>query len=290
MVTLLASLWATIDYPEEDLAELSNAELCEKLEALETKISRLTATYRTGRAIQEGLNTVIVGKPNVGKSSLYNLLCCEDAAIVTDIAGTTRDLLTRTVALGDVTLRLTDTAGLRDTDDVVEQIGVSRTRESMENADLILAVFDGSSPLGEEDLDLLASLNGMDGIKIAIINKADLPLCDMQAVKDAIPHALLISAKDGDTTALASLVKDLFTDGTLTIGDSAIVWGARQYASLTQAQTLIHSTLSALRSGLAADVACSDLELALGELGAIDGRAVAEDVVSAIFSHFCVGK
>lgn len=290
MVSLLASLWATIDYPEEDLAELTNTELCEKLHALETKISRLTATYRTGRAIQEGIETAIVGKPNVGKSSLYNLLCCEDAAIVTDIAGTTRDLLTRTVALGDVTLKLTDTAGLRDTDDVVEQIGVSRTREKMENAELILAVFDGSSPLGEEDLDLLAALSEMQGTKIALINKADRPLADMQPIYDTIPHVLKISAKEGDSSELASLVKALFTDGTLTIGDTAIVSQGRQYASLKQAEVLVHSTLSALENGLPADVACSDLELALGAIGELDGRAVAEDVVSAIFSHFCVGK
>ncbi len=290
MVSLLGSLWAVIDYPEEDLAELTNEELCARLRALQGKITALCGTYRTGRAIQEGIETVIVGRPNVGKSSLYNLLCCEEAAIVTDVAGTTRDILTRTVALGDVTLRLCDTAGLRETEDSVERIGVARSRSRMEEAELIFAVFDGASPLTQEDLALIDTLKALDATVIAILNKADVGSLPMPEIYESFPHVLSLSAKEGDTVALTSLVQTLFMDGDIRIGDTAIVSQARQYAALKQAEALVESTLRALEAGLPADVACSDLELALGAIGKTDGRAVSEDVVANIFSHFCVGK
>ncbi len=290
LVTLLGSLWANIDYPEEDLAELTDDELQSRLSSLLEETDKLLRTYRTGRAIQEGIPTAIVGKPNVGKSSLYNLLCLEDVAIVTDIAGTTRDVLERTVPLGDVTLRLFDTAGIRDTADVVEQIGVMRTREKMESAELVLCVFDASLPLDEEDLSLIRDLAHTTATKIAILNKADLGLADMTTLYEKFPHHIVLSSKTGDTEALSHLVKRLFTDGDIHVGEDAILSGARQFASLSRARDLMASTYDALSMGLPADVACSDLELALGAIGELDGREVSEDVVHHIFSHFCVGK
>ena len=290
LVLLLSTLYAAIDYPEEDLAGLSNEELLLRLQTLEGKIFALCATYRTGRTITEGIATTICGKPNVGKSSLYNLLSCEDAAIVTDIAGTTRDVLERTVALGDITLRLSDTAGLRETQDVVARIGVERSLQKLEGSELIFAVFDGSSPLTQEDLELIAHLKGVTGTVIAIINKADLPRCDMQEVESAFEHTITMSCRESDSRTLESLVKDLFTDGSIRIGYDAIISSARQYAALTRAEELIKSTISALEAGLPADVASSDLELALSALSELDGRAVSESIVSSIFSHFCVGK
>lgn len=290
LVLLISTLYASIDYPEEDLAELTNEELVERLDALNAKISALSKTYNTGRTISEGIATVICGKPNVGKSSLYNLLCCEDVAIVTDIAGTTRDVLERTVALGDVTLRLCDTAGLRDTDDVVEQIGVERSRSKMEESELVFAVFDGSSPLTQEDLDLIDTLKGTPATVVAIINKCDLPQCDMGAIDNAFDTVLRLSCKESDPAPLRDAVTSLFVDGNIRVGYDAIISSARQFSALTRAQNLISSTISALKMGLPADVASSDLELALGALSELDGRAVSESIVSNIFSHFCVGK
>ncbi len=292
-VLLLSSLFATIDYPEEDLAELTDAELSVRLHKLLSDMDALLATYRTGRSVAEGISTVICGRPNVGKSSLYNLLCREDAAIVTDIAGTTRDVLERTVPLGDVLLCLCDTAGLHETADPVERLGVGRTRERMQNADLILAVFDASAPLTEEDLALIEDLSHASATVVACLNKTDLGHADMTAVCKAFPHTLSLSCKTEATTAtacLTSLLTTLFTDGSIRIGEDAILTGARQFAALRTAREDTAACLDAITRGIPADIAASELERALGALAELDGRAVSEEVVAGIFSHFCVGK
>ncbi len=289
-VLLLSSLFACIDYPEEDLAEFSNEELGTRLAKLLADMDKLLATYRTGRTVAEGIRTVLCGRPNVGKSSLYNLLCHEDAAIVTDVAGTTRDVLERCVPLGDMTLRLYDTAGLHETNDPVEKIGVERSRDQMQHADLILAVFDGSAPLEDEDFALLSTLKDCDAIALAILNKSDLGEADMTPVYEATPHVITLSAKKADISRLTDLITTLFTDGTIRIGEDAILTGARQFAALTNARNYTDSCCQALLSGIPADIACSELERALGALAELDGRMVSEEVVAGIFSHFCVGK
>ena len=290
LVLVMASLYATIDYPEEDLAQLSREDLTQRLTEAQRTMRALLATYKTGRTIAEGIPTVICGRPNVGKSSLYNLLCCEDAAIVTDVAGTTRDVLERTVALGDLTLHLSDTAGIHETEDLVERIGVERSRAKIEESQLVFAVFDASEALTDEDLRLIDALRGTSATVVAILNKWDLPHADMQAVKDAFSHVLTLSAKTGDTAPLALLVRDLFTDGAVQIGQDAILSNARQYASLATALEQLTYALEALAAGVPADVACGDLEAAIGSLSMLDGREVSQEVVDRIFSHFCVGK
>ncbi len=292
-VLLLSSLFACIDYPEEDLAELSDEELAMRLGALIDDMDRLLATYRTGRSVSEGISTVICGRPNVGKSSLYNLLCREDAAIVTDVAGTTRDVLERTVPLGDLLLRLCDTAGLHETSDPVEKIGVSRSRDRMKEADLILAVFDSSAPLNAEDNALIEMLTDTAATVVVCLNKTDLPHADMERLHTTFPHVLPLSARYGDSDAreaLTALLTRLFTDGNIRIGADAILTGARQFAALRTARECAAASLDTLTSGIPADIACSELERALGALSELDGRAVSEEVVAGIFSHFCVGK
>ncbi len=289
-VLLLSSLFACIDYPEEDLAELSNEELEGRLVKLLSDMDALLDTYRTGRTVAEGVRTVLCGRPNVGKSSLYNLLCHEDAAIVTDVAGTTRDVLEKSVSLGDILLRLYDTAGLHNTLDPVEKIGVERSRDRMREADLILAVFDGSSSLEKEDFELLSALKESVATTIAILNKSDLGEADMTPVRDAVSHVISLSAKASDITELTALIVTLFTDGSVRIGEDAILTGARQFAALTHAREYTASCLDALSGGIPADIACSELERALGALSELDGRMVSEEVVAGIFSHFCVGK
>ncbi len=292
-VMLLSSLFACIDYPEEDLAELSNEELAARLDGLLAEMDRLLATYRTGRSVSEGISTVICGRPNVGKSSLYNILCREDAAIVTDVAGTTRDVLERAIPLGDLLLRLCDTAGIRETSDPVEQIGVSRSRDRMNEADLILAVFDGSAPLTEEDNTLIEALQGTHATVVICLNKSDLGTADMHTLHSLFPHILTLSAKqeaESAREALTALLTQLFTDGSIRIGEDAILTGARQFAALRSARELTASAHDALTAGMPVDIACSELERALGALAELDGRAVTEEVVAGIFSHFCVGK
>lgn len=289
LVTLLASLYATIDYPEEDLASLSDAELVAALDRLTGEMSILLRTYRTGHSIRMGIPTVICGRPNVGKSSLYNLLCREEAAIVTDVAGTTRDLLERTVTLGSLTLRLTDTAGLHETNDPVERIGVERTRAALAGAELILAVFDASEELTDEDQELLATLRESPQTVILCLNKCDLPRARWE-IPSGFPHVVSLTAKYGDTDALTDCILSLFEDAGIRIGEDAILSDARQFGALTQAKELLESAANAIRQGITAEVALSEAERALGYLGEAEGTSVSEEIVDSIFSHFCIGK
>ncbi len=291
LLTLVSETYAKIDFPDEELADLSPSELTERLNAIAADLDALLSTYKTGHAISEGIKTVIVGRPNVGKSSLYNLLCGDDYAIVTELEGTTRDVLERTATAGRVTLSLADTAGLRDTDDPVEKIGVERARAHMQNAELILAVFDGSQPLTDEDAALIAELKQTDIPTVILLNKSDLRLLpEVRAAFDAFTHVLSLSAKDGSADVLNALIESLFIDGDISVNDTAIVTSARQFAALTHARAALSDSLTAFASGLPVDIASSDLEIALGALSELDGRAVSEEIVSGIFSKFCVGK
>ena len=289
MLALVSAKEAIIDFPEEDLSEIGDAEFSERIASLTDRIGRLLATWRTGRAISEGIRTVIVGRPNVGKSSLYNLLLSEDAAIVSDRAGTTRDVLERTVPLGRVLLRLYDTAGLRTSDDEIERIGVERARRAMQDADLVLAVFDASVPLTDEDRALLAELSDISATKITILNKSDLPTV-IAAPEGDFAATLSLSAKSGTKDALCEVIDRLFTDGDIVIGKAPIVSSARQYAALKRAHECLLRASDAIAAGQPADMVLYDLCEGLAALGEVDGRTVNEEIVSEIFSHFCVGK
>ncbi len=288
---LISAVYAKIDYPDEDLADLTTEQVAEQAEKVLADTKRLAATYRTGHAIAEGIPTVLLGKPNTGKSSLYNVLCGKDAAIVTEYAGTTRDVLVETVSVGKTLLRLSDTAGVRETDDPVEKIGVSRSRETAKNAELVLALFDTSLPADKEDEALLSFIDSLSGYKIALLNKSDLPQAfDARGLRDKFDFVLPISVKDGDVARLASHIDDRFTDSTITVGEDPILSSARQYAALDTAAAYMQTAIDALHAGREEDAAVSDLELALSALSETDGRAVSEDIVSGIFSKFCVGK
>ena len=291
---VLASAYAKIDYPDEDLADLSAEEMRERLSAIRASAEKLSMTYRTGRAAMEGIDTVICGPANAGKSSLYNLLVGRDAAIVTDIAGTTRDMLSETVALGRVTLRLTDTAGLRETADRVEQIGIDRARAAVTNAELILAVADASLPPDEEISQLLSELQPRKEQVIVLLNKSDRGTTDAwNATVAPFPHTLTVSLKDAPdaaSEALRSLVEQLFTDGAIDLSRDAVVVNARQYGALLRAIEALTRAVDAIDMGLDADLYCLDAEAALAAFGELDGKEVGEAIVAEIFSKFCVGK
>lgn len=290
---IVTSVYAKIDFPDEDLAELSTEEILRQLEEIHAKLDRLCATYGTGRAVCEGIRTVLCGRTNAGKSSLYNQLVGRDAAIVTDIAGTTRDLLEETVTVGHVMLRLCDTAGLRESDDPVERIGIARAKKQLDAAELVLAVFDRSVPLTEEDTSLLERLRTLTVPVLILLNKCDLDAAWDAAALEGFPtdNMLTVSGSEGvGMDALRERIEALFLDGTLDLRSDAIVANARQYAALCRAMEHVANALTAARAAFSEDVSCVDLELAMAALAEVDGRAVTEDIVSQIFSHFCVGK
>ncbi|MBQ7343231.1 MAG: tRNA uridine-5-carboxymethylaminomethyl(34) synthesis GTPase MnmE [Clostridia bacterium] len=300
LIDVMSSIYARIDYPDEDLGEFSDEETVARLLSVRERLAKLIDTYKTGRAINEGISTVIAGKPNVGKSTLYNLLVGEDAAIVTDIAGTTRDILERTVALGRVTLRLTDTAGVRSGElDKVEEIGIGRSKDKITSSELILAVFDLSREIDKSDLELIDEIAKADGYKVCVLNKCDLvneknPPFDLSLIpKGVFGEVISISADKDNLSAiktLTELINRLFTDEKISCGQDAIVSSARQHASLLRARSFIDTAIEAYRVGIAADAASSDVEMAIGAISELDGRAVSDSVVSDIFAKFCVGK
>ena len=293
---VLSSVFACIDYPDEDLADMSREQMTEALTLALTKTQALANTYKTGHAVAEGIPTVICGKANGGKSSLYNRIVGREAAIVTDIAGTTRDVLTETAAIGRVTVRLHDTAGLRESDDYVEQIGVQRALEHLESAELVLAVFDACVPLTEQDMDLLARLRAHSGCAIGVLNKTDAATpAQIAALESQLAGSVRciegISAKTGvGYDALVHVIEQQFMDGAIDLRHDAVVANARQHAALLVAMERIEQALDALAMGLPTDLCCSDIEQAAAALAEVDGRAVSEDVVAGIFAHFCVGK
>ena len=291
LCAVLSSVYAKIDYPDEDLAEMSREEMQAALEDSIKRIEKLLDTYRTGHAIAEGIPTVICGKPNVGKSSLYNCIVGRDAAIVTDVEGTTRDVLCETAALGRVTLRLFDTAGLHETDDVVEKIGIDRARKALEEAELILAVFDGSVAPDEEDKVLAELLSSTDATVIAVINKSDLGIIEKDFYTAHFAHTVTLSAKEGKgTDALSALVEFCFINGELDTKNDTVLTNARQKGAALAALEAIKRAQEGLAYGLPVELCCSDCEAAMQAIAELDGRAVSEDIVSHIFSHFCVGK
>ena len=290
LISLLSSMYAKIDYPEEDLADVTPEQLQTKLYNIQDQLDALCDSYKTGKAINEGVATVICGKPNVGKSTLYNMLCGGNYAIVSEYEGTTRDVLEKTVSLGVVTLNLCDTAGIRDTDAPIEQIGIELSREKISSSELIFAVFDCSRPLDEYDLSLIEQLRDVQSTVIAVINKTDLEnAIDTSVIESNFEHTVKLCAKQ-NADELCRIVERLFCDESLSIGTDAVVANARQHASLLQTKEYIRSALDALSANLPYDIVSSDMESAASAISELDGRAVSEDVVAGIFHNFCVGK
>ncbi len=293
LMTIVSSIYAYIDYPDEDLTDISVSDMKSGLLDIRKSLDDLKKTYKTGRAVCEGLNTVIAGKPNTGKSSLLNMLLGEDRAIVTPIAGTTRDTVEETVSAGRVLLRLCDTAGIHTANDEVEEIGVKRAIAKVESAELVLAVFDGSCELDDEDIEVIKQLKALKNKTIIVVlNKNDVGTkLDKKQFNDITPYVVGISAKENNgKTELVGLIEQIYIDGEIEYSSACVVTNARQFASVVNSVTHIDNALSALNEGFTQDIAGMELELALSELGNLDGRKVTEDVVHNIFGRFCVGK
>ena len=293
LLSVMTGIYAALDFPDEDLNEYSREQIIDMLESCSDGISRLAATYGTGRAVAEGIPTVICGKANAGKSSVYNRILGYDAAIVTDIEGTTRDVLRQTASLGSTTLLLCDTAGIRSTDDKVESIGIERALEEIDTAELLLAVFDASRPIDADDIMLIERLEATDKCRIALMNKSDLTPNDeaIALIKKHFSNAVEICAKSGTGfDVLGEMVDGLFIDGSIDMDNDAVVTGARQYSSLLLAEQALEGSLNELRAGTPLDLCCIGIEMAMREIGMVDGREIGEEIVAEIFSKFCVGK
>ena len=292
--TVLTSIYAAVDFPDEDLAEMSRDEMQEQIRGVCDDVDKLAHTYGTGRAVSEGIPTVICGRTNAGKSSVYNRILGYDAAIVTDIEGTTRDLLREMATVGKATLLLCDTAGLRETEDIVESIGIERSLKAIEDAELVLAVFDGSRELTDEDVMLANRVIESKKTAIALINKSDLGAYkseEQERLFCGFYKTLFISAQTGEGfDALASAIDGAFIDGRIDMENDAVVTGARQYASICNCRELLLRALSDMSAGMSLDACCVGVECAMSALGEVDGRQIGEEIVAEIFSHFCVGK
>lgn len=289
LVTTAAHLSAWVDYPEEDIEEVTEESLRRVFSESIEELDRLLKTYDAGQTVKEGIDTVIAGKPNTGKSTLMNLLAGHDRSIVTDIPGTTRDIIEETVLVGGIMLRLSDTAGIRDTGDAVEKIGVELAKSRLENCGLVLAVFDDSKPLDENDLSLLEKLDAEN--TIAIINKTDLKSkLDSSPIENKLNDVIRISAKNGDGyTELEKAVARLA--GTENFNPSeGILANERQRTAVINAKQSLQNALDALNMGLTFDAAEVDLENAIESVCELTGERVSEVVVDNVFHNFCVGK
>ncbi|MEG1658553.1 MAG: tRNA uridine-5-carboxymethylaminomethyl(34) synthesis GTPase MnmE [Oscillibacter sp.] len=289
LLDISAQFYAVVDYPDEDIADLDLTELSAALETSEATLSRLLATCDRGRVLKSGVPAVILGRPNVGKSSLLNALLGYDRAIVTATAGTTRDTVEEPLLLGGVLLRLTDTAGLRQTQDPIEAQGVTRAKAAAERAELSLLVLDGSAPATEEDrLALSIALTAPHCI--AVVNKSDLPPClDAAALSPAFSAVLSVCAKTGEgLSALDAAVAALYPAGEIPPGE--ILTTQRQQETAGRARDAIRRGREALLAGFTPDAILSDVEEALSALGEMTGKTAREEIVSRIFERFCVGK
>lgn len=295
ITTLLEDIYARVDFPEEDLGSIADEEVISRLSDLINSAKKLAATYSTGRAVAEGIPTVICGRTNAGKSTLYNLLVGSDEAIVTDIEGTTRDILTATVSFGGVTLLLSDTAGLRETAEEVERIGIRRAEEKIDSAELVLFLIDSSRAPSEDDIALAQRLKSHGGKVIAVLTKSDLDKNDDAiALASRFELKVTLSVKSGSgCDELEALINRLFIDGELDTERDAVIASARQHDALVRVIDALSEAWSSLSDGFPPDVAGVCLEDAAARLCELDGRghgAVGADIADGIFARFCVGK
>lgn len=289
LMKILGDLAAWADYPEEDIPEVEPETLMAELREVREDLAALVENYDSGRLIREGISTAIIGRPNVGKSTLFNCLSGCERSIVTDIAGTTRDIVEESVRLGDITLRLSDTAGIHDTDDIIEGIGVGMAEKMIDKAELVLAVFDGSCPLTEDDLYLV---NKIDKAKtIAVINKSDVEQkLNINELTKYFLHIVYISAKENSgVTELKNKVEEIFSINENTF-ENVSAANERQKKCIDSALKSIDEAISALEIGELLDAVNVLIDEAEQSILSLTGEKITDTVVDEVFSRFCVGK
>lgn len=287
----LAFIESALDDPEHYTLDDYATELRDKISDVLQEVRKLILSSDNGKMMKEGIRTVIVGKPNAGKSSLLNILVGEERAIVTDIAGTTRDILEEQIQIGGIGLNIIDTAGIRDTEDVVEKIGVSRSREYLEKADLVIYVVDSSTALDKNDRDIMQAIREKKAI--ILLNKSDLEsktgTAEIQKYLDK--PIISISAKEGQgIDELEKTIENMFFSGKITFNDEIYITNIRHKNALLEAKNALQMVMQSIDDGMPEDFFTIDMMSAYGELGKIIGEAVGDDLVNEIFSEFCMGK
>ena len=291
LLELCAYLSAWADYPEEDIPALDEHSLLPSMQEIYSKFSKLLENYDNGRMLTQGIRTVIVGKPNVGKSTLMNLFSGYQRSIVTDIAGTTRDVVEETVQLGELQLLLSDTAGIRDTEDAVEQIGVHFAEEKMEQADLILAVFDASRPFSEEDQRILEGVSKQPVPAIAVVHKTDLPsVLEEALLGKSFQQIVHTSVENSDSLSLLSqAIRQVLHLVQLEEG-AAVLANERQRSCVTRARDCLLQGIASYQAGYTLDAVTVDLVDGVSALLELTGEKASDAVVDEVFHNFCVGK
>ena len=289
----LAQVEVNIDYPEyDDVEEMTSILLIEKAKQVKAAVQQLLETASQGKILREGLATAIIGRPNVGKSSLLNYLLREEKAIVTDIAGTTRDVIEEYVSVKGVPLRLIDTAGIRETEDIIEKIGVERSRKALVDADLILLVFNQNEPLTDEDKALIEATN--QNHRIIILNKMDLPnKLDLEELEFLVGEDAIVKTSvrtQSGVDVLESKIADLFFSGNTGEKDATYVSNVRHIALLNDAETALDDVIDGVESGMPVDLVQIDMTRCWDLLGEITGDSVQDELLTQLFSQFCLGK
>lgn len=288
----LAHLHVSIDYTEEDIQEITYPQLLSNMKSIKGEIKKLLDTSETGKILREGLNTVIIGKPNVGKSSLLNALLRESRAIVTDVPGTTRDVIEEYLSVKGVPLKIVDTAGIRDTEDMVEKIGVERSKEFFNKADLIVLVLDASETLTKEDMEIIKHIKQRKAI--VLLNKTDLPQnIDEKKLKELLPKQKIIKISILEEKGLDEIEEEIVNMvyvGNVKSRDSSFITNVRHKNSLEKALKSILDGIEATEKNLPYDLIEVDIKDCYDYLGEITGDTVDDDIVDKIFSNFCLGK
>lgn len=292
LLDILVRLAVNIDYPDEDIEEITYAELKANLSAVKSDLDALLDSASTGRILQEGLRVAIIGKPNVGKSSLMNSLLKEARAIVTEIPGTTRDTIEEHLSVRGIPVRLTDTAGIRQTSDIVEKMGIEKSRESFNQADLVIFILDLSSPLSEEDREIIARINGEK--TIVVLNKIDLPQAlDREEIAALIPGATLVETSMKTREGIDAIEEEIVSKvygGRVKQQGSVMVTNARHQNLLKQSARSAADAISMIEQGEALEFVSIDVNSCYDSLGEIIGETVQDDIINEVFSRFCLGK
>ncbi len=289
IIGICASLSAWVDYPDEDIEDTNAGDMLPVFEKTKFALADIIRRYDCGRAVTDGIDAVIVGKPNVGKSTLMNMLTGFERSIVTDIAGTTRDVVEEKIVLGEIIMRVADTAGIRETENVVENIGVNLAKRRLERAELVLAVFDSSMPINNDDLDIIEQCRGKKAI--ALLNKSDLPMAaDRKIIDDSFSYTVELSASTGEgRDSLENAVRSIFRTNEFD-PNSACLTSERQRLCCVNAINHIDEAISALNMGVTLDAVNVCADCAIDALLELTGDRATSAVVDEVFSRFCVGK
>jgi tRNA modification GTPase len=290
LVHLSAQMQVIIDYPDEDLEDVTTEDIENVCRSCSERVQRLIESADSGRIIKEGIKCAIVGKPNVGKSSILNYLARDERAIVTDVAGTTRDVIEESVSINGIPLILSDTAGIHDTDDKVERIGVEKSRRYIDSADLVIVVLDSSAAPDGEDLSVMEETSGKK--RIILLNKTDKSEnAELYAELTSNDKVISVSAKTGEgMDALAKTIEELCRLDEINSENGAVITNMRHKSALIGAKEALSRAADALFAGMPTDIASIDIAAAMDALGEITGETVSDSVVNDIFHNFCVGK